>query len=195
MNARRLLLLASPLTLAAIVAILADPARGEPAAAKPLALGNATCPVLGSPVDPKVTLVWSDLEVAFCCADCPEKFKADPLKFMPALLRDLATQLAAARARTPGDKTGASAAPRAAAPAGDAELVDLSNANCPVMGGPAKASVFAVYHGMKVRFCCPGCDAKFKADPVRYLAVLCADPDVAKRIDHAEAAWTTRGAK
>lgn len=195
MNSRSLLLFTAPLALAAAVAILAGPARGAPAPAKPLPLGNATCPVKGSPVDPKVTLVWNDIEVAFCCADCPEKFKAEPLKYMPALLRDLATQLAAAKAQTPGERAGGSAAPRAARAAQGAALVDLSNANCPVMGGTAKASVFGVYHGMKVRFCCPGCDAKFQADPARYLTVLRADPDVAKRIDDAEAAWNARGGK
>jgi hypothetical protein len=73
-----------------------------------------------------------------------------------------------------------------------ATFVDLANFKCPVMGGVAKPAIFTVHHGMKVHFCCSGCDAKFRADPDHYLRVLRTDPDVAKKVDEAEVAWAAR---
>jgi YHS domain-containing protein len=63
------------------------------------------------------------------------------------------------------------------------------------MGGAAKDAVFIVHHGKKVHFCCPGCDSKFKAEPDRYLRAMRADPEMARRIDTAEAAWAAPAAK
>lgn len=43
---------------------------------------------------------------------------------------------------------------------------------CPVMGGPIDDTVFTDYQGRRIYFCCPGCIATFKADPVKYLAIV-----------------------
>jgi len=43
---------------------------------------------------------------------------------------------------------------------------------CPVMDSPIDPSVYVEYKGKRVYFCCLGCDAKFLADPERYLDKL-----------------------
>jgi Cu(I)/Ag(I) efflux system membrane fusion protein len=49
---------------------------------------------------------------------------------------------------------------------------DIEQAFCPVMGNLINEDVFVVYKGVKVYFCCPGCDAKFVADPDKYIPNL-----------------------
>ena len=39
---------------------------------------------------------------------------------------------------------------------------------CPIMGSPIKKTVFTVYQGKKVYFCCPGCDKAFNKNPEKY---------------------------
>jgi hypothetical protein len=47
--------------------------------------------------------------------------------------------------------------------------VDLTNAKCPVSGGPASAAGKTVdYKGGKIYFCCPGCDSAFSGDTKAY---------------------------
>ncbi|MHC5036500.1 MAG: YHS domain-containing protein [Planctomycetota bacterium] len=43
---------------------------------------------------------------------------------------------------------------------------------CPVMGNPINKEVYVDYQGKRVYFCCPGCDAKFKKDPEKWLKKL-----------------------
>jgi len=52
------------------------------------------------------------------------------------------------------------------------EVLDLKNAKCPVMGGDAKADVYTDYEGLRIHFCCPGCDKTFLKSPKKYLAKL-----------------------
>ena len=59
---------------------------------------------------------------------------------------------------------------QAAEPASQA--VQIAQKTCPVMGGPIDPKIFVEHEGRKVYFCCPGCVAKFKADPAKYLAKL-----------------------
>lgn len=186
-----LALLAVPLAGAAAFAALRL-AGAEPVPSAAVKLGNATCPVLGKPVDPKVTRVWQGVEIAFCCSDCPGKFVSDPTKYTPALLKDVAAQLSDTKARLAKYEP---ASPSEAAPSGgattaDAGPVDIGNPVCPVMGGKTKPNVTAEYHGMLVRFCCPGCEGRFLSSPDAYLKKIKAqNPDLAKKIDAAEAAW------
>jgi YHS domain-containing protein len=48
--------------------------------------------------------------------------------------------------------------------------VDLTNAKCPVAGGPANAETSVPYKGGKVYFCCGGCDKTFKENTAAYAA-------------------------
>ena len=41
--------------------------------------------------------------------------------------------------------------------------------HCPVMGNPINKEVYIDHEGMRVYFCCAGCDSTFKEDPEKYL--------------------------
>ncbi|VGO21448.1 efflux RND transporter periplasmic adaptor subunit [Pontiella sulfatireligans] len=47
--------------------------------------------------------------------------------------------------------------------------------HCPVMGGEINKEVFADHNGMRIYFCCAGCDSEFKADPEKYLMQMKAE--------------------
>ena len=93
--------------VAAGIASFSFPAAnaGDPPASSVVKLGNATCPVKGTPVNAKFTTIWNGLEVGFCCPECPAKFTANPNQYTPALLRDLAMQLADAKAKLAKSET------------------------------------------------------------------------------------------
>ena len=47
---------------------------------------NTKCPVMdGEKIDPKVTYVYKDKTIGFCCDDCIPEFKKDPEKYMKDL--------------------------------------------------------------------------------------------------------------
>jgi YHS domain-containing protein len=46
---------------------------------------QTTCPVMGNPIDKKFFTYYKGRGIYFCCADCVEKFKADPGKYMKNL--------------------------------------------------------------------------------------------------------------
>lgn len=47
---------------------------------------NKFCPIeRDNEIDPKVTTPYEGKIIAFCCADCIGKFKADPKKYMKDL--------------------------------------------------------------------------------------------------------------
>ncbi|MEZ6195768.1 MAG: hypothetical protein R3F20_08570 [Planctomycetota bacterium] len=55
-----------------------------------------------------------------------------------------------------------------------AATVDLANPECPVMGNKIRpgGGVSILYNGMRVWFCCAGCDADFLADPIANLRAI-----------------------
>jgi YHS domain-containing protein len=66
-----------------------------------------------------------------------------------------------------GEPSAAAAAPK---PPGEARVGDRTR--CPVSGEEfvvSATSPSAEYGGKTYYFCCPGCDAKFKAAPQKYL--------------------------
>ncbi len=46
---------------------------------------NSTCPVSGSPVNPKYAVVFEGKVIGFCCPNCPKEFWADPKAFAEKL--------------------------------------------------------------------------------------------------------------
>ena len=52
------------------------------------------------------------------------------------------------------------------------KLQDLGNDSCPIRGKQTKESVFAVYKGKMVHFCCKGCEKKFFKDPETHIRKL-----------------------
>jgi hypothetical protein len=53
-----------------------------PASLNPI---NTTCPVSGTPVDPRFAVVHKGRVIGFCCKNCPNQFWAEPEKFEAAL--------------------------------------------------------------------------------------------------------------
>ncbi|MBI4115721.1 MAG: YHS domain-containing protein [Candidatus Omnitrophica bacterium] len=47
--------------------------------------GNATCPVSGDKVNPKVSYIYEGKKYHFCCAMCIKDFKKDPKKYIAQL--------------------------------------------------------------------------------------------------------------
>jgi YHS domain-containing protein len=46
---------------------------------------------------------------------------------------------------------------------------------CPIMGGAVNREVFTDYNGMRIYFCCGGCDGTFLEDPEKYLEQMRAE--------------------
>jgi YHS domain-containing protein len=63
---------------------------------------------------------------------------------------------------------------------------DIAQTHCPVMGGEINPEVYIEYKGVKVYFCCWGCDDKFLADPEKYIPKL--PKSIQKRIRAADSA-------
>ena len=55
---------------------------------------------------------------------------------------------------------------------GDADEAAPEQKLCPVMGNAINPDVFIEYKGVKVYFCCWGCDDKFRAEPEKYIPKL-----------------------
>ncbi len=54
-------------------------------------------------------------------------------------------------------------------PSEDAPLAMKPQIHCPVMGGAIDKDEFTDYNGMRIYFCCGGCEETFMADPEEYL--------------------------
>ncbi|MBI4581178.1 MAG: YHS domain-containing protein [Planctomycetes bacterium] len=154
--------------------------------------GQATCPLSGKPVDAGVSTEYEGQKVLFCCKGCAEKFKADPMKHMPAVYKQVYPQRVQTECPVMGgeidpdvstlhngervyfcckgcDKKFAASAekylPKLAA-------VSIAQVHCPISGNAVDAAVFAEQDGKKVYFCCGGCIAKYKADPKKFEEAL-----------------------
>lgn len=62
---------------------------------------------------------------------------------------------------------------------------------CPVMGGKINKAQFVDVKGYRIYVCCPGCKAKIKADPGKYIEKMKKDgvePEKApkKKMDHTD---------
>lgn len=110
-------------------------------------LQNASCPVSDEKVDGETFADWNGVRVHFCCPGCDKKFKKSPAKYVDKLGIKLVKD---------GEKT----------------LVDVGNANCPIMGGKAKEAVYADYGSVRIHHCCPGCEKTARSDPKKTFATL-----------------------
>lgn len=71
----------------------APPLDAAPAAEEELASLapiNTTCPVSGSPVNPKYRVVYDGKVIGFCCPNCPKSFWDDPAGFLAKLEQETA---------------------------------------------------------------------------------------------------------
>lgn len=118
------------------------------AATPPAFKPQTTCPVTGKAIDPKTSphVDWQGQRIYFADAAAADTFRKDPEKVFTTIA---------------------------------AEGVTLQNiqTTCPVSGdklegGDMGKPVTMAYKGRTIKFCCPMCPPKFKADPAKYLAKL-----------------------
>ena len=57
-------------------------------------------------------------------------------------------------------------------PSEDVQRAGRPQTHCPVMGGEINRAIYTDYQGMRIYFCCPGCEDPFLADPDKYLAEM-----------------------
>ena len=87
-------------------------------------------------------------------------------------------------------------APAKKSPAKTDVLVDLGNEKCPVMGGDVDGETYFEWRGLRIGFCCPGCDKGFLEKPEELLdKVTPGWRDVAEAAAKAEAAKGAARAK
>jgi len=58
--------------------------------------------------------------------------------------------------------------------------------HCPIEHGEVDPNVSVVYQGMRIYFCCPGCDEDFLADPEKYIAEMRAKGIEPERVNNEE---------
>lgn len=98
------------------------------------------CPVMGEPIDLKVSTATETGPVFFCCKGCVKRYNANPSKYA----KDVAKQRAFLAKR------------------------DKVQVTCPVTGEAVDHKTTIQHEGKTVAFCCKGCVSKFKNDPSRY---------------------------
>jgi hypothetical protein len=150
-------------------------------------LGNTKCPgPMGGKPDGRTFSEWNGLRIGHCCGMCPAKFMAAPERSLKQAKVEWAE--AAAAVKKVNDAKGAARAKareelkkkwtvvREPAPEVLGTLVDLANTKCPVKGGDVDGKSFGEWSGLRVNYCCEGCDEKFQAN-------------AAKLLDAAKIAW------
>ncbi|MDZ8119021.1 efflux RND transporter periplasmic adaptor subunit [Pontiella agarivorans] len=117
------------------------------------------CPVMGGEINKDVYVDYNGMRIYFCCAGCDGEFKADPEKYI-------------AKMRAEGIEP---------------EKVPQPQTLCPVMGNPINKDVYIDHDGMRIYFCCPGCDSTFKENPDQYLKQMRAEGIEPEKAEHAHA--------
>jgi hypothetical protein len=134
---------------AALVALADDTKTVEPVRLPAIVdLNNKTCPVGGDEITSDDHIDWNGVRVRLCCPDCKPMFEKEPA----VAIEKLGLKVA----KDADGKT----------------VIDLGNANCPVMGKAAKADVTGDQWGVRTHFCCAGCDKKAKKDPAKAYEAL-----------------------
>jgi YHS domain-containing protein len=114
-------------------------------------LGNAKCPGMGGNTKDKVFGDFEGVRIHYCCPMCDRGVRSN----LGAALRKLGYGY------TPS-------------------IVDLRNKTCPSTGKPVDGESHIDHEGIRVHFCCPGCDKMFLKDPAAGFAKLGVDPEKVK---------------
>ena len=157
------------------------------------------CPVMDERINLAVSVATDDGPVFFCCKDCISKYQAEPAKYatkVAAQRKALADrpkiQVTCPVSKEPADrdvfvesggrkvyfcckgcvnKYQADPAKYASSFANSYTYQTM----CPVMNEEIDPKSFTTAgNGMKIYFCCKGCDKKFFADPAKYAPKLVA---------------------
>jgi len=118
-------------------------------------LANASCPVMGKPAKEDSFADLDGVRVRFCCPRCPAAFKRAPAKAF--------------------EKLGYGYQP---------PVIDLRNKLCPFTSDAThegEGAIWADHDGIRVRFCCDECVAKFREDPAATFKKLGVDPEALRR--------------
>lgn len=130
------------LVLGIALVALADGKKIDPVRVPAIVdLNNTKCPVGGEDVDKESHFDWNGVRIHLCCPDCKPLIEKEP----EAAIEKLGLKVAK-------DADGKA-------------VVDLGNGTCPIMGKPAKPDVSSDIDGVRLHYCCPGCDKKAKKDP------------------------------
>lgn len=163
-------------------------------------LRNAKCPIMGGKPDGRTFSEWNGLRVSHCCGMCTSKFLAAPersLKQAKIEWKDAAAAVkkvndakGAARVKALEELRKVWTVVREPEPEPPGTLVDLGNAKCPVKGGDVDGKSYGEWNGLRVGYCCVGCDEKFQAGAERLLndAKIAWKPiaDAVKSVDSAK---------
>lgn len=161
-------------------------------ASEPHALKQATCPVSGKPIKDDQFVEYEGKKIYFCCGDCPAKFKESPLKYLPAVYKQIYPQSVQVKCPVmggdvdPGSFTDykgrrvyfccdACIKKFNDEPAKYlAKLKDCSTEqiHCPVMGERIDPTLSVEVGGKKVYVCCKVCIPKLKTDFAKYSDTL-----------------------
>ncbi len=88
------------------------------------------CPVSGKPIDKAHSVEFMDMQVYFCCPNCPKAFQANTAKYEnQAKSQFLCTS-------------------------------QIKQVACPLSGRPMKENITAIVDGQTIHFCCKNCQKK-----------------------------------
>lgn len=106
--------------------------------------GNATCPVMGNPINKAVYTDYKDMRVFFCCEACIKPFHAEPAKYLKIIADN-----------------------------GEEPMKLTEQSVCPVSGEELLGKdYYADVEGKRVYVCCDGCIGKVKAEPKKFMKVI-----------------------
>ena len=114
-------------------------------------LANAKCPGMGGTAKAKAFGDHGGVRIRYCCPMCDKGVRKNP----GAAFRRLGYAYIPA-------------------------VVDLRNRNCPTSGKPVDGETFVDHDGIRVHFCCPGCEKGFLKNPSAAYARMGVDPDKVK---------------
>lgn len=150
-------------------------------------LGNTKCPgPMGGKPDGRTFSEWDGLRIGHCCGMCPAKFMAAPERSLKqakiewaeaaAAVKKVNVARGAARTKALEELKKNWTVVREPVPEVPGTLVNLANTKCPVKGGEVDGKSYGEWNGLRVGYCCEGCDEKFQAN-------------AAKLLDAAKIAW------
>jgi Cu(I)/Ag(I) efflux system membrane fusion protein len=117
-------------------------------------ISQKLCPVMGLPINPESFIEYKGVKVYFCCDGCDDEFLEHPEQYVSKLPPETQKRIHQAEQSDGGEP-----------------LQTL----CPVMGHPIDPQCFIEYKGVKVYFCCDGCDDEFVKHPEQYIPKLPAE--------------------
>ena len=132
-----------------------------PASDSPQRKPQTLCPVMGGAINKEIYTDYNGMRIYFCGAGCDGEFNADPEKYI-------------AQMRAQGVEPEQLPQPK-------------PQTLCPVMGGAINKEIYTDYNGMRIYFCCGGCDGEFKADPEKYLKQMKDDGITIEKVEHSHA--------